>query len=44
MVSAPCGLFLGTANLFGPRVWSFDKEKYVFNPRGGCEIFLGAHH
>lgn len=43
MVSAPCGLFLGTANLFGPKVWSFEKERYVSNPRGGCEIFLGIH-
>ncbi|MFH1158197.1 MAG: hypothetical protein V1721_04860 [Pseudomonadota bacterium] len=42
MVSTPCGLFLGTANPFGPRVWSFEKDRYINNPRGGCEIFLGA--
>lgn len=42
MASTEHGLFLGTANLFGPKVWSFEKQKYVFNPRGGCEIFLGS--
>jgi hypothetical protein len=41
MVSTPYGLFLGTANLFGPKVWSFEKGKYIDNPRGGCEVFLG---
>jgi hypothetical protein len=37
------GLFVGTVNAFGPKVavrrggdW-----RYVFNPRGGCEVWLG---
>ena len=42
MASTPHGLFLGTANPFGPRIWSFDEGRYVDNSRGGCEIFLGA--
>jgi hypothetical protein len=41
MASTPFGLYLGTANLMGPRLWSFEKEKYIYNPRGGCEVFLG---
>lgn len=42
--STPAGLFVGTANVFGPTVaveragqWS-----YVPNPRGGCEVWLGS--
>jgi len=42
MVSTPYGLFLGTANPFGPKVWSFEKDRYINNLRGGCEIFLGT--
>jgi hypothetical protein len=42
MQSTPLGLFFGTANLFGPRLWSFEQEKYLPNPLGGCEILLGA--
>ena len=41
MVSSPHGLFMGTANLFGPRLWSFEHEKYLHNPLGGCEVHLG---
>lgn len=41
LVSSPYGLFLGTANPFGPRVIPMDGKKYVHNPRGGCEVFLG---
>jgi len=44
LVGTPYGLFVGTANPFGPEVaartlagWS-----YVPNPRGGAEIWLGA--
>ena len=44
LVSTPRGLFVGTANPFGPEVavprngtW-----RYEANPRGGCEIWLGA--
>jgi len=39
--STPYGLFVGTGNLFGPKVWSFKEGRYVNNPRGGCEVFLG---
>lgn len=42
------GLFVGTANPFGPRLaMRRDGEwQYGFNPRGGCEIWLGSkqHH
>jgi hypothetical protein len=41
VVSTPHGLFLGTANPFGPRIWSFREERYIPNPRGGCEVWLG---
>jgi len=41
MVSSPYGLFLGTANPFGPKVRPLDGDRYVFNPRGGCEVFCG---
>lgn len=44
MVSTPLGLFVGTANPFGPKIpariasgWT-----YVPNPRGGAEVWLGA--
>jgi len=39
--STPFGLFLGTANPWGPMLMPLDGDKYVFNPRGGCEVFLG---
>jgi len=42
--STPHGLFVGTVNPYGPKVavkrgkrWS-----YVYNPRGGCEVWLGS--
>jgi hypothetical protein len=43
MVSTPRGLFLGTANPFGPQiaVRSTGGWKYVTNPRGGLEVWLG---
>jgi SAM-dependent methyltransferase len=44
MVSTPHGLFIGTANLFGPQVavrraagWRFEP-----NPLGGAEVWLGS--
>ena len=40
--STPYGLFLGTANPWGPKVMPLDGDDYVFNPRGGCEVFLGS--
>jgi hypothetical protein len=43
--STPIGLFVGTANLFGPRVAIRDGEgwRYVDNPDGGLEVWLGDH-
>jgi hypothetical protein len=42
--STPHGLFVATANPFGPRVAIRENGewKYVDNNRGGCEVFLGA--
>ncbi|TGD76269.1 hypothetical protein E4634_00635 [Mangrovimicrobium sediminis] len=37
------GLFLGTANPFGPRVRPIGEEELVDNPDGGCEVYLGKH-
>lgn len=44
MASTPYGLFVATANPFGPTVaqkrggvW-----RYINNPRGGCEVYLGT--
>lgn len=42
MTSTPHGLFFGTANPFGPRLWSFEREAYLPNPQGGCEVHLGV--
>jgi hypothetical protein len=39
--STPYGLFAGTANPWGPKLMPLDGDHYVFNPRGGCEVFLG---
>lgn len=45
IVSSPHGLFVGTANVFGPRVAVPTKEgdgwEYQDNPRGGLEVWLG---
>ena len=41
--STPHGLFLGTANPWGPKIMPIDGSGYVFNPRGGCEVYLGSH-
>lgn len=43
MASTPYGFFLGTANPFGPKVLPFYEDRFVTNPRGGCEIFLAPH-
>ncbi len=43
IVSTPYGLFIGTANPFGPRV-AQEKDgqlTYVDNPAGGLEVWLG---
>ncbi|MDH5572002.1 MAG: hypothetical protein OEY89_09570 [Gammaproteobacteria bacterium] len=42
LVSSPVGLFLGTANPFGPKVWPLGADQYIDNPRGGCEVFLAC--
>ena len=39
--STPYGMFIGSANPWGPRVLPLDGDRYVHNPRGGCEVFLG---
>ncbi len=43
--STPAGLFVGTANVFGPRIGAERDGHwgYVNNPRGGLEIYLGQH-
>ena len=38
MVSSPHGLFLGTANPYGPKIMPLGGDRYVGNPRGGCEV------
>ena len=46
MVSTPYGLYLGTANPFGPKVALQSEEGWMYddNPRGGLEIWLGGCH
>ena len=41
MVSTPIGLFVGTANPFGPEVAVQLRGRlvYVPNPRGGAEVW-----
>ena len=44
LVSTPFGLFVGVANPFGPTVAVRSEDgtfRYVDNPRGGLEIWLG---
>jgi hypothetical protein len=40
MVSCPLGFFIGTANPFGPKIMPLGGDRYVPNPRGGCEVFF----
>ncbi|MEK6675788.1 MAG: class I SAM-dependent methyltransferase [Planctomycetota bacterium] len=44
MTSSPYGLFVGTANSFGPEVGvkKNGEWRYEENPRGGMEIWLGS--
>jgi hypothetical protein len=44
--STPHGLFVGTCNVYGPTiaVQRGTRWKYIPNPRGGCEIWLGSPH
>jgi hypothetical protein len=44
IASTPFGLFLGTANPWGPRIMPLDgRNRYVHNPRGGCEVFFARN-
>lgn len=43
MQSTPYGLFLGTANPFGPKVLPVNGTRYTHNPRGGCEVYFAAN-
>jgi ubiquinone/menaquinone biosynthesis C-methylase UbiE len=45
LVSSPVGLFVGTANPFGPEVATSTSAgwKYEQNYRGGLEVWLGNH-
>ena len=38
--STPHGMFIGTANPWGPKIMPLDGEDFVPNPRGGCEVFF----
>ena len=44
MVGTPYGLFVGTANPFGPEVAVRTPTGWVYtpNPRGGAEVWLGT--
>lgn len=44
MASTPYGLFIGTANPFGPEVAERTEDgwQYLHNPRGGTEVWLGV--
>lgn len=46
MVGTPYGLFVGTANSFGPEVAVRTPlgRVYIPNPRGGAEVWLGTRH
>lgn len=45
LISSPYGLFVGTANPFGPDVAVHRASgwQYETNPRGGLEVWLGTH-
>ena len=44
LISTPVGLFVGSANPFGPKVaiWGASGWRYEENPRGGIEVWQGA--
>ncbi|HEV7860309.1 MAG TPA: hypothetical protein VGO91_16955, partial [Pyrinomonadaceae bacterium] len=46
MVSTPYGLFIGTANPFGPEVVARLATGWIYvpNPQGGAEIWLGNNN
>jgi hypothetical protein len=41
MVSTPGGLFVSSANPFGPLLNPPDGDRPILNRQGGCEVFLG---
>lgn len=44
IASTPHGLFIGTANPWGPKIMPLDgRDSYVHNPRGGCEVFFARN-
>ena len=45
LISSPAGLFVGTANPFGPRIATRLGNDWVYedNPKGGLEVWLGKH-
>jgi hypothetical protein len=44
LLGTPHGLFVGTANPFGPEVAmrTLSEWEYISNPRGGAEVWLGT--
>lgn len=42
LASTEHGLFVGTTNPFGPNYIPLGEPTYRYNPRGGCEVFLGS--
>lgn len=43
LISSPNGLYIGTANPFGPKCMRLDDTQYRYNPHGGCEIFFAKN-
>lgn len=43
LVSSPDGLYIGTANPFGPKCMRLGDTQYRYNPRGGCEVFFAKN-
>jgi hypothetical protein len=43
LISSPHGLFIGTANPFGPKYIPLNGRHYQHNPRGGCEVFFAPN-
>lgn len=45
LLSTPAGLFVGTANVFGPTVAIREGDGWTYqeNPDGGLEVWLGRH-
>jgi len=43
LISSPDGLYIGTANPFGPKCMRLNDTRYRYNPHGGCEIFFAKN-